>query len=81
MIIKCMSQGTPCDTGSPRTFYGGNICSVGENAVLSVLPMVVPHKAAAATLTGNKVSHKIWSILKYYIYSRKYMVQPYLDLV
>ena len=37
--------------------------------------VVLQHRAAAATLTGNKVSHKIWSILKYYIYCRKYMVQ------
>ena len=28
MIITCMLQGTLCDTGIPRTFYGGNICSV-----------------------------------------------------
>ena len=29
MIITCMLQGTLCDTGIPRTFYGGNIFSVG----------------------------------------------------
>ena len=28
MIITCLLQGTLCDTGIPRTFYGGNICSV-----------------------------------------------------
>ena len=28
MIVTCMLQGTLCDTGIPRTFYGGNICSV-----------------------------------------------------
>ena len=30
MIITCMLQGTLCDTGIPCTFYGENICSVGE---------------------------------------------------
>ena len=43
--------------------------SLGKFLATSVLQ----HRAA--TLTGNKVSHKIWSILKYYIYCRKYMVQ------
>ena len=28
MIITCLLQGTLCDTGIPRTFYGGKICSV-----------------------------------------------------
>ena len=28
MIITCMLQGTLCDMGIPRTFYGGNIYSV-----------------------------------------------------
>ena len=28
MMITCMLQGTLCDTGIPRTFYGENICSV-----------------------------------------------------
>ena len=27
MIITCLLQGILCDTGIPRTFYGGNICS------------------------------------------------------
>jgi hypothetical protein len=27
MIITYMLQGTPCNTGIPRTFYGGTICS------------------------------------------------------
>ena len=27
MMITCMLQGTLCDTGIPRTFYGENICS------------------------------------------------------
>ena len=30
MLIKCMLQGTLCDTGIPCTFYGENICSVLE---------------------------------------------------
>ena len=29
MMITYMLQGTLCDTGIPRTFYGENICSVG----------------------------------------------------
>ena len=29
VIITCTLQGTICDTGFPRTFYGGKICSVG----------------------------------------------------
>ena len=28
MIITCLLQGILCDTGIPRTFYGGKICSV-----------------------------------------------------
>ena len=28
VIIKCTLQGMFCDTGIPRTFYGGKICSV-----------------------------------------------------
>ena len=28
MIITCTLQGTPCNTGFPRSFYGGKICSV-----------------------------------------------------
>ena len=28
MIITRLLQGTLCDTGIPRTFYGGKICSV-----------------------------------------------------
>ena len=28
IIFMCILQGTFCDTGIPRTFYGGNICSV-----------------------------------------------------
>ena len=28
MIITCLLQGIHCDTGIPRTFYEGNICSV-----------------------------------------------------
>ena len=28
MIITCLLQGTPCNTGIPRTFYGGKIRSV-----------------------------------------------------
>ena len=28
IMITCMLQGTLCDRGIPRTFYGGNICSV-----------------------------------------------------
>ena len=35
--IKCILQGTPCDTGIPYTFYGENICS----AVLSFCPCVI----------------------------------------
>ena len=30
MIITCLLQGILCDTGIPRTFYGGKICSVGQ---------------------------------------------------
>ena len=29
VIITCTLQGMFCDTGIPRTFYGGKICSVG----------------------------------------------------
>ena len=28
MIITCLLQGTLCDMGIPRTFYGGKICGV-----------------------------------------------------
>ena len=28
ITITCTLQGTPCNTGIPHTFYGGNICSV-----------------------------------------------------
>ena len=28
MMITCILQGTLCDPGIPRTFYGGKICSV-----------------------------------------------------
>ena len=28
MIITCLLQGILCDTGIPRTFHGGKICSV-----------------------------------------------------
>ena len=28
IIITCILQGTLCNTGIPRTFYGGKICSV-----------------------------------------------------
>ena len=30
MIITCLLQGTLCNTGIPRTFYGGKICSAEE---------------------------------------------------
>jgi hypothetical protein len=34
MMITCMLQGTFCNTGIPRTFYGGNICSVDTKSLL-----------------------------------------------
>ena len=34
----CMLQGTLCNTGFPRNFYGGNICSVGKDISNFVLP-------------------------------------------
>ena len=37
MIITCMLQGTLCDMGIPRTFYGGNICSVDQKSRQHVL--------------------------------------------
>ena len=36
MIITCMLQGTLCDTGIPRTFYGGNIFIVDLSYVMLV---------------------------------------------
>ena len=37
MIITCLLQGTLCDTGIPRTFYGGKICSVKEITAHQIL--------------------------------------------
>ena len=34
MMITYMLQGTLCDTGIPRTFYGENICSVDMKNVV-----------------------------------------------
>ena len=44
VIPMIMLQGTLCDTGIPRTFYGGKICSVDTLAKLSfpLLPKKFP---------------------------------------
>ena len=51
MIITYMLQGTLCDTGIPRTFYGGNICSVhrvlradDNQNYLNILCITIPWK-------------------------------------
>ena len=33
VIITCSLQGTFCDTGFPRTFYGGKICNADHNLI------------------------------------------------
>ena len=56
MIITCLLQGTLCDTGIPRTFCGGKICSVQSRTIALVFESIfmdVSHKLDMA-ISKNK---------------------------
>ena len=66
MIITCMLQGTLCDTGIPRTFYGGNICSVCTRCLNTTKALVWSkklrrHIATAVSEQGSLGQTLVWS--------------------
>ena len=54
MIITCLLQGILCDTGIPRTFYGGNICSV-VCTIISIFEGELPNSQLKKE---RKIRHK-----------------------
>ena len=83
MIITCMLQGTLCDTGIPRTFYGGNICSVYHKIQFGVpyrtislvgIDLFIVHHHSAMTFHLTDFSRKSAAVTHKKIQSLKFFV-------
>ena len=62
MIITCLLQGTLCDMGIPRTFYGGNICSVQSKANFCGICFIIWKKWVETTVDEVTLNF-LWGIL------------------